>query len=142
MGLIRGSSPQYCGDRESTSRAYVRFLLFSLFFSIKKIVIWSMYFIYILYSISADKFYIGYSSDPFRRLVEHNTKPFDTFTSKYCSWKMASVFKCSEIKSESMRIERFIKKQKSRKLLKQLCNPSFISTGSLFHLVRVTYVQD
>ena len=101
-----------------------------------------MYFIYILYSISADKYYIGYSSDPFRRLQEHNTKSFKTFTSKYRPWQMASVFQCSEIESETMIIERFIKKQKSRKLLEQLCNPSFVPTGSLAHLVRVPYVRD
>lgn len=101
-----------------------------------------MYFIYILYSISAGKYYIGYSSDPFRRLIEHNTKPFDNFTSKYRPWKLASVFECSEIKSEAMRIERFIKKQKSRKLLEQLCNPSFIPSGILAQLVRVPYLRD
>ncbi|MEP2668103.1 MAG: GIY-YIG nuclease family protein [Cyclobacteriaceae bacterium] len=31
-----------------------------------------MYFIYILYSTGYDKFYVGYSNDPFRRLMEHN----------------------------------------------------------------------
>ncbi|RYE30299.1 MAG: GIY-YIG nuclease family protein, partial [Sphingobacteriales bacterium] len=42
-----------------------------------------MFYIYILYSPSADKFYVGYSTDPIRRLVEHNSTPHDTYTSKH-----------------------------------------------------------
>jgi len=37
-----------------------------------------MFFIYIIYSPSADKYYIGHSDDPIRRLVNHNTKPFNS----------------------------------------------------------------
>jgi len=37
-----------------------------------------MFYIYILYSVSSDKFYVGYTNDPYRRLIEHNTKPFNT----------------------------------------------------------------
>ena len=101
-----------------------------------------MYYIYILYSPSFDKYYVGYSSDPLRRLTEHNTKPFNTYTSKYRPWFLKATFKCSEIEREAIWAERFIKKQKSRRLLQQLCDPSFVPTGFLAQLVRVPDIRD
>ena len=101
-----------------------------------------MYYIYILHSKSADKFYIGYSDDPHRRLIEHNTKPFNTFTSKYRPWILKAIFQCGEVEGDAMKIERFIKKQKSRKLIEQLCSTSFIPDGQLAQLVRVPHVRD
>ncbi|MEO7314477.1 MAG: GIY-YIG nuclease family protein [Ginsengibacter sp.] len=101
-----------------------------------------MYFIYILYSVSSDKYYVGYSSNPHRRLEEHNSKPFNTFTSKFRPWKPAAYFKCSENEGDAIRIERFIKKQKSRKLLQLLCDPSFLPEGNLAQLVRVPHMPE
>ena len=101
-----------------------------------------MYFIYILYSTGADKYYIGYTSDPIHRLEEHNSKPFNTFTSKYRPWSLAATFRCSEERNEAMQIEKWIKNQKSRKLLEKLCNPEYIPDGYLARLVRVPHVRD
>jgi len=56
-----------------------------------------MYYIYILYSPNYDKYYVGYSNDPYRRVLEHNTKPFNTYTSKYRPWTLAAVFECIDI---------------------------------------------
>ena len=85
---------------------------------------------------------MGYSNDPQRRLVEHNNSPHNTYTSKYRPWILKAYFMCSESEGEAMRIERFIKEQKSRKLLEKLCDPSFIPTGILAQLVRVPDVRD
>ena len=85
---------------------------------------------------------MGYSNDPSRRLIEHNSKPFDTYTSKHRPWVLKAYFKCSENESEAIRIERFIKRQKSRKLLEQLSNPAFTPSGVLAQLVRVPDVRD
>lgn len=101
-----------------------------------------MFYIYIIYSKSSDKYYIGYSNDPFRRLEEHNTKPFNTYTSKHRPWILKAVFRCSEYEKEAMRIEKLIKRQKSRKLLEKLCDPLFVLTGELAQLVRVPYIRD
>jgi putative endonuclease len=101
-----------------------------------------MFYIYILYSAVADKYYVGYTNDYERRLVEHNTKPFSTFTSKCRPWLLKAVFKCGEIESEAMQIEKFIKRQKSRKLIEQLIQKDFIPSGILAQLVRVPYVRD
>ena len=101
-----------------------------------------MFYIYIIYSPSADKYYVGYSNDPARRLIEHNTKPFDTYTSKHRPWYLKASFSCSLNESEAIQIERFIKRQKSRKLIEMLCDPQFQPTGILAQLVRVPDVRD
>ena len=101
-----------------------------------------MYYIYILYSERHNKYYIGYSSDPVRRLDEHNNKPFNTFTSKYRPWELATYFQCSDDEGETIKMEKWIKKQKSRKLIERLCDPSFVPTGILAQLIRVPQVRD
>jgi predicted GIY-YIG superfamily endonuclease len=50
---------------------------------------------------------------------------------------LKAVFQCGTTKAEAMQIEKFVKKQKSRNLLEQLCDPSFIPTEYLAQLVRV-----
>ncbi len=55
---------------------------------------------------------------------------------------MVSVFKCGNEENEAVKLERFIKKQKSRKLIEQLVNPSFIPGGALAQLFRVPDVRD
>ena len=101
-----------------------------------------MYYIYILYSDVAAKYYVGYTDEPQRRLVEHNTKPFNTYTSKYRPWILKAVFECNEKEAEAIKIERFIKKQKSRKLIEQLIDEKFTPSGYLAQLVRVPWVRD
>ena len=101
-----------------------------------------MYFIYILYSPKADKHYIGYSIDPFRRIEQHNTTYSNTFTSKFRPWQLRTIFKCSEHEVDAIQIERFIKSQKSRKFIEKLCQEDFVPDGKLAQLVRVPHVQD
>ena len=99
------------------------------------------YYIYILLSASG-KNYIGYSTDPWKRLVEHNTVIHNTFTSKHRPWQLISVFLVGESEAEAIRVERFIKKQKSKTLISKLIDPSFIPAGELARLVRVPHVRD
>ena len=96
-----------------------------------------MYYLYILYSKSSDRYYIGYSNDYKRRLEEHNYSPHVTFTSKHRPWKLAAAFHCGEDRRVAMAMERFVKAQKSRNLIEQICDPSFIPNGRLAQLVRV-----
>ena len=84
-----------------------------------------MFFIYIIYSGPSDLYYVGYSDDPKRRLIEHNTKSFNTYTSKHRPWILKAVFECSPTETDAIKIEKFIKKQKSRKLLEKLIDPDF-----------------
>jgi putative endonuclease len=46
------------------------------------------------------------------------------------------------MENEAMRIEKFIKQQKSKKLIKKLIDPDFIPDGILTQLVRVPHLRD
>ncbi len=99
-------------------------------------------YIYILYSIASDKYYVGYTDNVKRRLIEHNSKPFNTYTAKHRPWILKAAFNCSEEIGAARRIERFIKDQRSRKLIEQLIDPMFQPTGILAQLVRVPDIRD
>jgi putative endonuclease len=99
-----------------------------------------MYYIYILYSETSDKYYVGYTADYQRRLLEHNATERDTYTSKHRPWRMEAVFAAGEIEGEAMKIESFIKKQKSRKLIQRIIEGEDFK-GPLAQLVRVPFVR-
>jgi putative endonuclease len=101
-----------------------------------------MYYLYVLYTAEADKYYVGQSSDPWKRLEWHNTNSGDTYTGKYNSWELVAVFFVSEERAQAVKIERYIKRQKSRRLIEKLLNPNFELTGELAQLVRVPHVRD
>ncbi len=100
------------------------------------------FFLYIIYSESADIFYIGSSQDPWQRLVKHNTSSFNTFTAKFRPWKLKAVFLAGKTRSEAEKMERFLKNQKSRKLIEKLIQTDFVPNGKLEQLVRVPHVRD
>lgn len=100
-----------------------------------------MYYLYILYSPTSDKYYVGYSNDPHSRLLAHNSTDRVTYTSKHRPWVLKAIFSCGKVEGEAMRIEKFIKKQKSRKLLEKLISGELL-TGILAQLVRIPQVQN
>ncbi len=73
-----------------------------------------MAFFYILYSESADLFYIGSTKDLEQRLAYHQEKEFkNSFTAKYSDWQI--YFSVSHISiSCAKKIELHVKKMKSR----------------------------
>jgi putative endonuclease len=101
-----------------------------------------MYYIYILYSETADKYYVGHSSDPWSRLVQHLSNSGDKFTGSYKDWKLEGVFEVSPNKGDADRVEKFIKRQKSRNLIERILDANFVGTGELAQLVRVPHVRD
>lgn len=94
------------------------------------------------YSPEFDKFYIGYTSDIHKRLIKHNTSKFNSFTSKFRPWKVYVLFDVGKNKAEALKLEKFIKQQKSKKLLLNLGDKNFKPTGKLAQLVRVPYLRD
>lgn len=100
------------------------------------------FYIYILYSQNFNKYYIGQSEDPLRRIEEHNFGKFHKFTSDYRPLGLVAIFKIDGTRGDAMKIEKFIKKQKSRTLIQKLIDPIFIPEGSLAQLVRVPHVRD
>ena len=79
-----------------------------------------MFYIYIIYSESADKYYVGHTNDPDRRLEEHNTVIKNNYTFKYRPWIRKACFVVSESRGDARKIENYIKRMKSRKLLERL----------------------
>ncbi|MBS3737377.1 MAG: GIY-YIG nuclease family protein [Psychroflexus sp.] len=101
-----------------------------------------MFYIYIIYSKKHDKYYIGSTQNPWKRIDKHNTSVFNTFTSKYRPWELKAVFEAGTQRGEAEKIEKFIKKQKSKVLLQKLIKPNFVPSAKLAQLVRVPHVRD
>ncbi|MHB1050619.1 MAG: GIY-YIG nuclease family protein [Bacteroidota bacterium] len=76
------------------------------------------YFLYILYSDSGNRYYIGSSKNPVRRIEYHNTIE-DGFTSRYRPWKLVFT-KAFHDKQSAQTAERKVKSWKSRIMIKKL----------------------
>jgi putative endonuclease len=80
------------------------------------------YYVYILYSQSRDRYYIGYSQNPEERLLEHNAGA-TTSTRTGIPWKIEYKEECED-KTSAIRRENKIKKMKSRKYIERLISYS------------------
>ena len=78
-----------------------------------------MYYLYILYSQSIDKFYIGYSSDPARRLKEHNHLENTIWTKRGQPWELKTSIPYEDMR-QAIKAERKLKKLKSRRVINQV----------------------
>ena len=76
------------------------------------------FFVYILYSRTLDKYYIGYTHNPEERLQEHNSGATIS-TRRGKPWDMVYIeeFSC---KTEAIKRENKIKRMKSRKYIESL----------------------
>ena len=77
-----------------------------------------MFYLYILYSKTRDKYYVGSTGDLIGRLKSHNSN-HSGFTGRTGDWEVI----CKEIfetKEDAYARERAIKKWKSRKLIENL----------------------
>ena len=73
-----------------------------------------MHFVYIIYSSQLDKYYVGETSEPDRRLSWHNSGEFKGAYSTIASdWALFWTLQCANI-SVARKIEAHIKKMKSR----------------------------
>ncbi len=79
-----------------------------------------MYSVYILYSASHDRYYIGQTGDLEKRLTHHNSG--EVFSTKaYSPWQLVH-HETYDTRSEAMKRERAIKGKKSRKYIEYLLN--------------------
>jgi putative endonuclease len=76
-----------------------------------------MFVVYILYSTSADKYYVGHTNDIQRRLEEHNFISEEGYTRKHRPWDMVAIIKCGSSRHEAIRLERYIKSRKRREFI-------------------------
>ena len=76
------------------------------------------FFVYILYSLTKDKFYIGFTSHLEERIIRHNQKS-KGFTGHINDWEMM-YSESYATKSEALAREKQIKSWKSRSKIQQL----------------------
>jgi putative endonuclease len=73
------------------------------------------YSVYILYSVSLQKYYIGYTTDFDKRLVHHNSGQ-DRFSKKGRPWVLVHLFPCEDKKTALM-LEKKIKARGAKRFL-------------------------
>ncbi|MBN7810853.1 GIY-YIG nuclease family protein [Algoriphagus sp. H41] len=78
------------------------------------------FFVYIIYSKSTDRYYIGQTEDLGERLSMHNSHFFThSFTKIASDWELKYALTCRS-RSQALRIESHIKKNKSRKYIEDV----------------------
>ena len=82
-----------------------------------------MYYLYILYSESLDKYYTGISKDPELRLHFHNTSP-KGWTVRGRPWQLVYA-KDFHDRITAGKYERWLKRQKSQELLRNIVHGQF-----------------
>ncbi|MGZ2371781.1 GIY-YIG nuclease family protein [Ancylomarina sp. YFZ004] len=76
--------------------------------------------VYILYSKSVDRYYVGYSKDFDQRLKLHNDKVFDhSYTMRANDWMLYYKMICNSI-AQARLVESHIKSMKSRKYIENM----------------------
>ena len=94
-----------------------------------------MFYVYILYSVKFDKYYVGHTDNLKNRLWSHNNTERNTFTSKYRPWEMVAGFEVNGNRADAAHVETQLKQMKSKIMLKRIAEgfyPEFIA-----QLVRV-----
>ena len=73
-----------------------------------------MHYLYILYSSSSQKFYIGETNDVAERILKHRNHFYsNSFTKIANDWEIVLTFMCNN-KEEALYLESFIKRMKSK----------------------------
>ena len=103
------------------------------------------FYVYILYSASSDKYYVGQTHDVEARLDDHNqgnrSNQSAKYTFKHRPWELKAKICLGEDRSIAIRTERYIKRQKSRKFIQQLID-SKDESDKLAQLLRVPVYRD
>ena len=86
-----------------------------------------MHYLYILFSESTQKFYIGETHDINERLIKHQNHLYsNSFTKIADDWKVVLSLSCNN-KEEAVFLEKFIKRMKSKTFIKKIIsNPSIL----------------
>ena len=74
------------------------------------------FYVYILYSPSFDKYYVGQTDNLGSRLIRHN-KGYENFTSKYTPWNLVW-FATKDTRSEALQLEAKLKNLSKLRLIK------------------------
>ena len=97
-----------------------------------------MHFVYVIYSPSADIYYIGETVNVEERLIQHRQH---TYTGSYTKigndWEVAFLLKCKD-RSSALKVEKHLKKAKSKVYLKRLQEDQS-ALEKLKDILRATY---
>jgi putative endonuclease len=81
-----------------------------------------MHILYIIYSKSQNKYYVGETNNIEERIVKHNTHYYNnSFTKIAEDWELKFTFEF-ENKEDAIYLEKFIKKMKSRVFIEKIIN--------------------
>lgn len=97
----------------------------------------TMFYLYILHSVTANKYYVGHAENVQEALAYHNTGTEQKYTGKFQDWTLQAAFEAGKEKSGALEMEKFINKQKNIKLVLKLVDPAFVPADKLATLVRV-----
>ena len=79
-----------------------------------------MYCVYIIHSISLDRYYVGETKDIEERLEQHNSGFYNSaFTRKAKDWTLYFYLECNS-RTQARKIEAHIKNMKSKKYIQDL----------------------
>jgi putative endonuclease len=75
--------------------------------------------VYILFSKKLNRFYTGYTSNLTTRMDFHRNAPNNKFTAKADDWELFYTIDC-DCKKQALAIEKYIKRMKSSKYIRNL----------------------
>ena len=79
----------------------------------------AIHYVYILKSLSVNRYYLGETQDAVVRLQLHNDESRGTYTSKNGPWVLKRLIEVKS-RSDGRRVERYIKKRKSKSYIIKL----------------------
>jgi len=90
-----------------------------------------MHYLYIIYSETIRKYYVGETPNVEIRLIQHNTHHFKTnFTKVANDWKISLKCPCQN-RAEALFLEKFIKRMKSKVFIEKVIKNSEILSDIL-----------
>ena len=78
-----------------------------------------MFFVYVLYSPSANKFYVGYTSNLESRLLSHNLLGTKDWTKRYRPWELVYT-ESYQTKSSALKREKELKTGVGREFIQKM----------------------
>ena len=88
-----------------------------------------MWYVYVLYSMSGNKSYVGYTNDVERRMFEHNVSEVSGFTLRYRPWILIHSEPYADKGSAIVR-EKFLKTGRGREEIKLFIR-NYFSSGAV-----------
>ncbi len=90
-------------------------------------------FVYILQSVKTEGYYIGQAEDVSLRISQHNDDTNTHFTYRDRPWELKTTLECLD-RNHAMRLEAFIKKQKSRIFIEKIIASSAVRESLILKL--------